>query len=81
MSKLHCRYVSRYKQQDLEPFFSFVVKAAQSITNINESVETLTVCIFVQNVESPSLAALFPVLSRGLDVQVEVVTRTCLFER
>ena len=50
--------------KDLEPFFSFVVKDPQSITNINESLETLTVCI---PVESPSLAALFPVLSRGLD--------------
>ena len=61
---------------DLVLFFPFVVEAAQSITNINESLETLTICISVQNVESPSLAALFPVLSRGLDVQVEVVTRT-----
>ena len=46
-------------------------------TNAYELVQKLAVCFFVQNVESPLSAALFPVLSRGLVVQVEAVTRTC----
>ena len=55
-------------------FFSSVVQPALAITNIYESVETLTVCTFVQKVELPALVSLFPILSRGLDVHVEVST-------
>ena len=44
--------------------FQIVVNAAQTFTNINESVETLTVCMVVQNVELLALASLFPVLLR-----------------
>uniref|UniRef100_A0A7S1B0T2 ABC transporter domain-containing protein n=1 Tax=Noctiluca scintillans TaxID=2966 RepID=A0A7S1B0T2_NOCSC len=63
--------------KDLEPFLPFVVKAAQTITNTHECVEKLAGCIFVQNVESPALAAMLPVLSRGLNDKVEEVKRTC----
>merc|ERR1719335_1891627 len=63
--------------KDLEPFLPFVVEAAQSITNTHKCVERLAGCIFVQNVETPALAAMLPVLSRGLNDKVEEVKRTC----
>eukprot|EP00928_Gymnodinium_smaydae_P057583 TRINITY_DN407_c0_g1_i6.p1 TRINITY_DN407_c0_g1~~TRINITY_DN407_c0_g1_i6.p1 ORF type:complete len:1068 (+),score=359.87 TRINITY_DN407_c0_g1_i6:71-3205(+) len=63
--------------KDLEPFLPFVVKAAQSIDNTHSCVEKLAGCIFVQNVETPALAAMLPVLSRGLNDKVEEVKRTC----
>ena len=34
--------------KDLESFFPFVAKAAQTITNANEFVKKLVVCVFVQ---------------------------------
>merc|ERR1712178_404391 len=34
-------------------------------------------CIFVQNVETPALAVMLPVLSRGLNDKSEEVKRTC----
>ena len=37
----------------------------------------MSVCIFVQIVESPALVAMLTMLSRGLNDKVEVVTRTC----
>merc|ERR1719215_788771 len=63
--------------KDLEPFLPFVVKAAQSIDSTHACVEKLAGCIFVQNVEAPALAAMLPVLSRGLNDKVEEVKRTC----
>jgi len=63
--------------RDLEPFLPFVVKAAQSIDSTHACVERLAGCIFVQNVETPALAAMLPVLSRGLNDKVEEVKRTC----
>merc|ERR1719343_940856 len=63
--------------KDLEPFLPFVVKAAQSLDSTHACVEKLAGCIFVQNVETPALAAMLPVLSRGLNDKVEEVQRTC----
>merc|ERR1719169_247599 len=63
--------------KDLEPFLSAVVEAASSITNTHKCVERLAGCIFVQNVETPALAAMIPVLSRGLTDKSEEVVRTC----
>jgi elongation factor 3 len=63
--------------KDLEPFLSAVVEAASSITNTHKCVERLAGCIFVQNVETPALAAMIPVLSRGLNDKSEEVVRTC----
>ena len=61
----------------LEPFFSYVAKAAQTITKANKFVKKLVVFFFVQNVESPALAALFPAPSRGLNDPAQEVIRTC----
>merc|ERR1712127_970089 len=63
--------------KDLEPFLPYVVKAAQSLDNTHACVERLAGCIFVQNVEAPALAAMLPVLSRGLNDKAEAVKRTC----
>jgi len=63
--------------RDLEPFLPFVVEAAQSISNTHACVEKLAGCIFVQNVETPALAATLPVLSRGLKDNSEEIKRTC----
>ncbi|KAL9139152.1 elongation factor 3 [Amphidinium carterae] len=64
--------------KDLEPFLPSVVQAAaSSIDNTHKCVETLAGCIFVQNVETPALAVMLPVLSRGLNDKSEEVKRTC----
>ena len=63
----------------LEFFLPIVAESAQTPTNTFGSLQTLTLCISMQNVDSPSLAALFSVLSHYLDVHVEAVIRTrCL---
>mmetsp|Transcript_37026 Transcript_37026/g.86797 ORF Transcript_37026/g.86797 Transcript_37026/m.86797 type:complete len:1047 (+) Transcript_37026:140-3280(+) len=63
--------------KDLEPFLPAVIEAASSIDNTHKCVETLAGCIFVQNVETPALAVMLPVLSRGLNDKSEEVKRTC----
>jgi elongation factor 3 len=63
--------------RDLEPFLPAVVDAASSITQTHKCVERLAGCIFVQNVETPALAVMMPVLSRGLNDKSEEVKRTC----
>jgi elongation factor 3 len=63
--------------QDLEPFLPSVVEAAQSISNTQLCVEKLAGCIFVQNVETPALAVMMPVLTRGLCDKSVAVQRTC----
>merc|ERR1719271_841235 len=63
--------------KDLEPFLPSVIKAAQSITDTHACVDRLAGCIFVQNVETPALAVMLPVLSRGLNDKSEEVKRTC----
>merc|ERR1719198_2261437 len=63
--------------RDLEPFLPSVVDAASSITNTHNCVEKLAGCIFVQNVETPALAVMLPVLARGLNDKAEEVKRTC----
>jgi len=61
----------------LEPFLASVVTAASSITETHSCVKKLAGCIFVQNVETPALAVMLPVLSRGLTDKSEEVKRTC----
>merc|ERR1719201_915093 len=63
--------------KDLEPFLPSVVEAAQSINDTHSCVKKLAGCIFVQNVETPALAVMLPVLSRGLSDKSEAVKRTC----
>merc|ERR1719198_2893401 len=63
--------------KDLEPFLPSVVDAASSITNTHNCVERLAGCVFVQNVETPALAVMLPVLSRGLNDKAEEIQRTC----
>jgi len=63
--------------RDLEPFLPSVVEAASSLTHTHSCVKKLAGCIFVQNVETPALAVMLPVLSRGLNDKSEEVKRTC----
>merc|ERR1719198_1389437 len=63
--------------RDLEPFLPSVVDAASSITNTHNCVEKLAGCVFVQNVETPALAVMLPVLTRGLNDKAEEIRRTC----
>merc|ERR1719409_1387110 len=63
--------------KDLDPFLDAVVDAAQSLEKTHKSVERLAGCIFVQNVETPALAIMMPVLTRGLNDKTEKVKRTC----
>jgi len=63
--------------KDVEPFLPFVISAAESLTNTHKCVERLAGCVFVQNVETPALAVMVPVLTRGLNDKSEEVKRTC----
>jgi len=63
--------------KDLEPFLPAVVEAASSINNTHKCVDKLAGCIFVQNVETPALAVMLPVLTRGLKDKSEELVRTC----
>eukprot|EP00418_Pyrodinium_bahamense_P026713 CAMPEP_0179135494 /NCGR_PEP_ID=MMETSP0796-20121207/64515_1 /TAXON_ID=73915 /ORGANISM="Pyrodinium bahamense, Strain pbaha01" /LENGTH=421 /DNA_ID=CAMNT_0020834519 /DNA_START=55 /DNA_END=1316 /DNA_ORIENTATION=- len=63
--------------KDLDPFLDAVVEAAQSIDKTHKCVERLAGCVFVQNVETPALAIMMPVLTRGLHDKAEKVKRTC----
>jgi elongation factor 3 len=63
--------------KDLEPFVPTVVKANESLKNVQGSVEELAGCIFVQNVESPALSVILPVLWRGLNEKSEQTIRRC----
>merc|ERR1719486_1434991 len=63
--------------KDLQPFLPSVVTAAKSITDTQACVKALAGCIFVQNVQTPALACMLPVLSRGLKDKAEEVQRMC----
>merc|ERR1719504_488993 len=63
--------------KDLDPFLDAVVEAAQSLDKTHKCVERLAGCVFVQNVETPALAVMLPVLTRGLKDKSEEVQRTC----
>jgi elongation factor 3 len=63
--------------KDLQPFLPSVVTAAKSITDTHACVKALAGCIFVQNVQTPALACMLPVLSRGLKDKSEEVQRMC----
>jgi len=63
--------------RDLEPFLPAVSEAAASLANTHKCVDQLAGCVFVQNVETPALAVMLPVLTRGLNDKKEEVKRTC----
>merc|ERR1719265_1298767 len=63
--------------KDLQPFLPSVVIAAKSITETHACVKALAGCIFVQNVQTPALACMLPVLSRVLKDKSEEVQRMC----
>ena len=63
--------------KDLQPFLPSVVTAAKSITDTHACVKALAGCIFVQNVQTPALACMLPVLSRGLKDKSEELQRMC----
>merc|ERR1719420_2134854 len=63
--------------KDLQPFLPSVVTAAKSITDTHACVKALAGCIFVKNVQTPALACMLPVLSRGLKDKSEEVQRMC----
>jgi elongation factor 3 len=63
--------------KDLDPFLDAVVEAAQSLDKTHKCVERLAGCVFVQNVETPALAVMLPVLTRGLHDKSEKIKRIC----
>lgn len=62
--------------KDLDPFRPVVLECIEK-GNVGESVEKLAGCIFVQNVETPHLAVMTPVLVSGLNQPKEPVKRKC----
>jgi elongation factor 3 len=63
--------------KDVEPFLPTVLECIVEPTKAAESVEKLAGCVFVQNVETPALAIMQPVLIRGLNLPKEEVKRKC----
>ncbi len=62
--------------KDLDPFLPVVMECIEK-SNVAESVEQLAGCVFVQNVETPALAVMQPVLLRGLNLPKEEIKRKC----
>jgi len=60
-----------------ESFIPTIIKANESLKNVEECVEKLAGCVFVQNVEAPHLAVITPVLWRGLNGKSEQCQRRC----
>ncbi|CAD7944084.1 unnamed protein product [Amoebophrya sp. A120] len=60
-----------------ESFIPTIIKANESLKNVEECVEKLAGCVFVQNVEAPHLAVITPVLWRGLNTKSEATQRRC----
>merc|ERR1719223_2695216 len=58
-------------------FIPTILKANESLKNVEECVEKLAGCVFVQNVEAPHLAVITPVLWRGLNAKSESTQRRC----
>jgi elongation factor 3 len=63
--------------KDLEVFIPTVTKSIQQPDCMAESIESLSSCVFVQEVEAPALAVLIPVLVRGLNFDKVDVKRKC----
>lgn len=65
--------------KDIVPFIPEVIKGIQDVAQTDESIERLAGCIFVQNIEFPTLAVMFPILERGLQSnRNEVKRKTCI---
>ena len=60
---------------DLDVFIPIVLKGIKSPEIIEEAVESLASCVFVQNVEAPALAITMPILARGLKSNKTVTKR------
>jgi len=60
---------------DLNDFIPVVLKGLKDLTNIYDYVEALASCVFVQNVESPALSIITPILMRGLNDKKTVTKR------
>lgn len=58
-------------------FIPTIIKANESLKNVEACVEELAGCVFVQNVEAPHLSVITPVLWRGLNHKSETVQRRC----
>ena len=64
---------------DLTPFIPIVMEALVKSSVINESVEKLAGCVFVQNVEAPALATISPILIKGLkERKMETQRKACV---
>jgi elongation factor 3 len=60
-----------------ESFIPTIIKACESLKSVEECVEKLASCVFVQNVEAPHLSVITPVLWRGLNTKSEACQRRC----
>merc|ERR1719223_276637 len=58
-------------------FIPTILKANESLKNVEECVEKLAGCVFVQNVMAPHLSVITPVLWRGLNAKSEQTQRRC----
>lgn len=65
--------------KDIIPFIPEVIKAIKDIQCTNEAIEKLAGCIFVQNIEYPTLSVMLPILKRGLlSTRNEIKRKTCV---
>jgi elongation factor 3 len=65
--------------KDIVPFIPEVIKAIKDVQYTDESIEKLAGCIFVQNIEYPTLSVMLPILQRGLrSRKTETKRKTCV---
>lgn len=65
--------------KDIEPFIPEVISAIKNIQHTDEAIENLAGCIFVQNIEYPTLSVMLPILKRGLKSRkIEIQRKTCV---
>lgn len=63
--------------EETTAFIPTIVRATESLNEVNACVEKLASCVFVQNVAAPHLAVIQPILWRGLNSRSEVTQRRC----
>lgn len=73
------KILSSCDNKDIQPFIDQVIIAIKDIKYTDEAIEKLAGCIFVQNIEYPTLAVMLPIFKRGLRSRNnEIKRKTCV---
>jgi len=64
---------------DLNVFIPDILKGLKNSSTIGDAIESLSSCVFVQNIEAPALSMLAPILSKGLrSLKTSIKRKTCV---